>query len=653
MYTVTIENSGSKIGIDNPNSERYRLVDRQVSEEVNSIPAFSFKIYPNNIGYNSLTGLSTKVTVHDTRTDKDIFIGRVLTVAASMDEEGKICKNVTCEGDLGYLCDTLQESRTFSSGTTSTIIMKSLIDEHNEQVDADKQFTVGECWLTGLPSSTAIDWCTTLEAAKTLLIDTIGGEIRVRCEDGVRYLDFSQRFGNKSETSIKVAVNMKSITQTKDPTGVITRLIPLGGTKSNGKRLTIAASGKSSGSIYIDNEELQKQYGIIVGKVIYDDIVGEGSDEQAAALKLYNKALTYMESMSQEKRQYEITALDLSSIDSSFEEFKLGYLYDVQNSLMDINEELRIIKRTLNLDEPYKSSLTFGDKFETLTGLASKKDNTEALISNAKEEIRKTMQSTVDYITGGNGGYVVQKFNSDGQPIATVYTDNLDFAKAKEMLTINNRGILGTTDGGTTYNTAIDIRGNINASAITAGILSGISIVCNNATITGGKINMKTSAESNDDISLSYNEWSINLSPLQMVLYNSSTGCEVKAQAGGIFLSIDGTERCVYHQRGLRYANSSGKEQFYIDSENGSIVAKDSSGKKIFYFDGGNRSFNIYNEKEKRVLLMDGINYGISTYDQKENRTSFIDGESGNIYCNGFFKKVDPTSDNSGFIEIT
>jgi hypothetical protein len=164
---------------------------------------------------------------------------------------------------------------------------------------------------------------------------------------------------------------------------------------------------------------------------------------------------------------------------------------------------------------------------------------------------------------------------------------------------------------------------------------------------------MKTSAESNDDISLSYNEWSINLSPLQMVLYNSSTGCEVKAQAGGIFLSIDGTERCVYHQRGLRYANSSGKEQFYIDSENGSIVAKDSSGKKIFYFDGGNRSFNIYNEKEKRVLLMDGINYGISTYDQKENRTSFIDGESGNIYCNGFFKKVDPTSDNSGFIEIT
>ena len=210
-----------------------------------------------------------------------------------------------------------------------------------------------------------------------------------------------------------------------------------------------------------------------------------------------------MDTVNKELRQYQSTALDLSKIDNDFEEFEVGNRHDVVNKLLGIDEELRIIKRVLSLDEPHKPVLTFGDKFETLTGFTAKQSKqTAQMIKQSSQEIRNSMQSTVDYITGGNGGYVVQKFNEVGQPIATWYTDNLDTSQANEMLIINNRGILGSTDGGKTYNTAIDIRGNINASMINAGILQGIKIICNDATITGGSINIETSGEEQSIITL-------------------------------------------------------------------------------------------------------------------------------------------------------
>lgn len=539
MYKITLDNGGEKTIIHDGKSDdiTLRIKNGQIAEEINTIPTLTFAIYPNNPGYDKLEGMYTKIMAKDINKSSEIFSGRVLTIANSMDAQGKICKTVTCKGDMDYLCDSVQLHHKYVSGSLSTDVLDSLIDTHNDFVDSDKQFARGQCQLMGLPEAIEIENVTTLEAIKTLMVDTFGGEITVRNENGVHYIDFADRFGKISSTEIKLAVNMKSITQTKDPTSVVTRLIPLGGKMSNGNRLTIAPAAVSSGKNYIDNTELVNKYGIICGTVIYEDIVGEGATISAAATELYNKAKSYMENANKELKQYQITALDLSKINGDFEEFELGNRHAVKNRLMGINEELRIIKRTLNLDEPHKSALTFGDKFETLTGFTAKQSKqTAQMIKKSSQDIRNSMQSTVDYITGGNGGYVVQKFNTAGQPIATWYTDNLDASQAKEMLIINNRGILGSTDGGKTYNTAIDIRGNINASMITAGILQGIAIICNNATITGGKINITTGADDFSAITLQYQKWKSEQSPTKIKLYNAETGSGLLATATGVYL---------------------------------------------------------------------------------------------------------------------
>lgn len=107
------------------------------------------------------------------------------------------------------------------------------------------------------------------------------------------------------------------------------------------------------------------------------------------------------------------------------------------------------------------------------------------MIANAKNETQMVMQESIDYINGAKGGYVITQFNADGQPIATLYTDNLDPKFANNVIKINQNGILGTNNGREgVYKTAITNDGRINASQILTGILSAIVVQSTNYSAT-------------------------------------------------------------------------------------------------------------------------------------------------------------------------
>ena len=72
MYTVTIDNGGTitTINEDTVKNTSARIKGGRISEEINSIPSFSFTIYPNNPGYDLLEGLYTKIKVYNSKTQK-------------------------------------------------------------------------------------------------------------------------------------------------------------------------------------------------------------------------------------------------------------------------------------------------------------------------------------------------------------------------------------------------------------------------------------------------------------------------------------------------------------------------------------------------------------------------------------------------------
>lgn len=611
MFTVTITNGAESTII---HDEAERISGGKIAKAINSVDSFTFTIYPNNAGYDKLKPLATAVKVHDESTDEDIFIGRVLKCPDSMDDSGVICRKVTCEGRLGWLYDSVQPYMEYKSVGAQSLLA-AFLGEHNSQVDKSKRIEPGQVTISGSNNYTyAVNWVSTMDAIADKLIGVYGGEIQLRDKNGRVYLDYLDHIGHGTDTTIELAVNLKTISREVDETSVITRLYPLGAKlEDSDERLTIGKA--NGGKNYIEDAALVAKYGVISGTQTWDDVT--------LATNLLSKAKAYLKSANKAKTQYKITALDLSRIDMNFEQFELGCWYRVKNSLMGIDEDLRIIGITINLDSPQQSELTFGDKFETMTGfMTSKTQNLQSAIDNSEFRNRQVIDSKIDnatkLITGAEGGHVILDPSEKPERILIMDTADINTCKACIQLNKNGLGFWKSADGGSAkdgpYTNAWTIDGNLVASFITALTLTGLQI--NNGTGTfaveadgtvtakaltmlGGAIRIETGSQNDSVIKLSYKEWTLELSPLQWVLKNSTIGGRIACQAGA-FNAFWNDELKVH-----------------INSNSGDIRT----------YAGGKASF-----------FLDTNNHSVSLYDENEERTIYLEGNTGTVYAKNFQK---------------
>lgn len=603
MHTVTITNGIEKTTIHSDNLDR--ISGGKIVKAVNAVDSFTFTIYPDNAGYDKLKPLTTSITVTDDSTGKDVFIGRVLKCPDSMDEQGLICKSVTCEGRLGWLYDSVQPYAEYKMVGVRTVLA-SFISKHNAQVGDDKHISVGQVTVTAENNYTySVNWVSTMDAISEQLVGKFGGEIQLRDQDGKVYIDYLEHIGHGTDTRIELAVNLKTISREVDETSVITRLYPLGAKLTDSeKRLTIGSV--NGGKDYIEDSALVAKYGVISGTQTWDDVT------QASILK--TKATAYLKNANKAKKQYKITAVDLSTIDMNFEQFELGCWYRVVNPLMGIDEDLRIIGITINLDSPEQSELTFGDKFETMTGfMTAKTKSLQTAIDNSEFRNRQVIDSKIEnatkLITGAEGGHVILDPSEKPQRILIMDTADINTCKACIQLNKNGLGFWKSSDGGSAktgpYTNAWTIDGNLVASFITALTLTGLKInngsgtfkvdengnvIANrlsskSATITGGSINIQTSSQNTSAIQLSHNEWTLKVSPSEIRIDNSTIGGHIVLQAGAM--------DCYWND----------ELKVNIDSNSGNIITYTDNGKQVFAMNTAERSFTICDENNKPTVV--------------------------------------------------
>ncbi len=594
MFIVTITNGAENTIIHSDGTDR--ISGGKVAKSINAVDSFSFTIYPNNAGYNFLKPLTTAVKVYDENIGKDIFIGRVLKCPDSMDERGLICRKVTCEGRLGWLYDSVQPYIEYKMVGISTVL-SSFLSKHNAQVGADKRIELGQVTVTASNNYTyTANWDKTMDVIADKLIGKFGGEIQLRDKDGKVYIDYLEHIGHGTDTTIELAVNLKTISREVDETAVITRLYPLGAKLTDSeKRLTIGTV--NGGKDYIEDSSLVAKYGIISGTQIWDGVT--------LASNLLSKGKEYLKSVNRAKVQYQITALDLSRIDKHIEQFELGCWYRVKNSLMGIDEDLRIVGISIDLDNPQASQLTFGDRFETLSGfMTAKTQSLQSAIDNSEFRNRKVIDSKIEnatkLITGAEGGHVI--LDPSEKPQRILIMDTADINTCKSCIQLNYKGLgfwtpelakkAGQADGGSAkdgpYTNAWTIDGNLVASFITALTLTGLKInngsgtfsvsedgtvVANrlsskSADITGGTINLQTSGETTSAIQLSHNEWTVRISPLEIRIDNASISGHVVIQAGAVF------------------GYNGERQTFTLSTEDGSLTLYDENSKPAIFCHG-------------------------------------------------------------------
>ena len=140
---------------------------------------------PTNVGYDYVVRMVTDISVR--KNDEEIWAGRVLS------EEKDFWNNrkLTCEGELAFFNDSTQPPAEYHDITVRGFL-NALVGIHNAKVDTNRQFTVGIVTVVD-PNDSLYRYTNyekTIECINDKLLDRLGGHLRVRKENGVRYLRF-------------------------------------------------------------------------------------------------------------------------------------------------------------------------------------------------------------------------------------------------------------------------------------------------------------------------------------------------------------------------------------------------------------------------------------------------------------------------------
>lgn len=362
MYTMKADG----VVFYDPSSDDMALhvLSPKAKYELNKAGALEFTMLPGNVLYDGLHKLKTIVTLE--QDGEVIFIGRVLETETDLYNQ----KKVYCEGELAYLLDSMQRPYEYDGSAKEYLPM--LIENHNADVEEHKQFTVG--LMTALTDEDTVkveseNYANTLEEIKSLLLNEFNGYLRIRYEDGIRYLDYVDKFDQPCSQEINFGVNLVDIESNVNAQDVCSVLIPLGRSKK-GKYTSVAKV--NDGKDYIENAELIAKYGRIVKSYTWDEV-----DDPEELLELGQK---HMERM-QAETTLTITAVDLRTVGADVDGIRLGDTVKLVSAPHGLDKEDVCTKIDLDIENPEKSEYTFGLPMETLTdsnASASRKNRRES-----------------------------------------------------------------------------------------------------------------------------------------------------------------------------------------------------------------------------------------------------------------------------------
>lgn len=501
MYKVSIVNGDDEIIINEVSTNKHapRILGT-VKLGINTIDSFTFKIFFDNPGYNKIKPYATIVKVYNTLKNKYEFIGRPITPSKQMESSGVFYKEYICESVKGFMYDSMQKYKEWHN-VTPRAYLEYLVEYHNNQVEDDyKKFRVGA--VTVKDSNDSLYRYTSYESTyKNInddLVNPLAGELVVRYGDGEApwTLDLLEKFGEKSETKIKMGINMDSISEKVDFTNFGTRIIPLGAKiktsdesgneKETEERVTIESV--NDGKMYIDLPELIEKYGIIEKIVSFDDVT--------LPENLIKKGKEYAEAMILTVSN-SITAYDLSLAGYDYDSFEIGNYYRVEHEGLDIDYDVRLIEKQISIESPEASSLTFGDHgFDFKSFFRLKADSMNKVISGMISDIKKipdnvlkqAQTNATELIKMCTSGNVVFHLNEKMKPYEILIMDTDDITTAKNVWRWNVNGFGFSSEGyNGTYKTAITMDGAFVADFITTGILSADLI--RGGTFTAGGYN--------------------------------------------------------------------------------------------------------------------------------------------------------------------
>lgn len=461
-------------------TDEYKATEINLTEQVNTTNSLAFTLPTTNPNKDTPQKLIPGIELWED--DVLVFEGRVLYT----DDDIVGNRTFTCEGSLAYLLDSIVRPNT-TQDTTIREYLTNLITQHNSQVEESKQFQVGTVTVTNSTDNVYRidnDYANTLTVIQEKLVNRLGGYLRVRLLNGVRYLDYLESYDTLSNQKIEFKKNILDLSNHISAENVITALIPLGA-KDEASGLPLTIESVNDGKDYIYDQTAVNLFGWIYGTQTWNDVT--------LAQNLLAKAEEALEANIEGSVSISITAFDMSLVDADIDKIYLGDSVEVVSQPHDLDKYFIVKKREKKYMNPADSSITLDTVIARNTDQVTSTDKTlqEAVSVSIPNQIQQIIDYQTQLILGGKGGYVVFGMNDEGQPEEIFIMDQPTTDAAVNIIRMNRNGI-GFSNSGINgpYTSAWTINGKFSANFIATGELIGITIRGN--TIIGGTISGTT-----------------------------------------------------------------------------------------------------------------------------------------------------------------
>ena len=507
------------------NADKTSVLNPTVTLEANKAGSLKFTMLPDHPMYGQIVMRSSIFEVY--QNGQLIFEG----VPTSETSDFYNRKTVVCEGELGYLNDSIQRQAVYNNETVASLLGK-YIAVHNAQADAGKQFTVGTVTVSGGSSIYRYtNYANTMTEISEDLVDNFGGFLRVRHSGGVRYLDYLADSPRTSSQIVRIGSNLVDLSQNLDALDICTVLIPLGAKTGTQviqgleERLTIKSV--NSNKDYLVGTA-QATYGSIWRTQIWDDVT--------TASNLKTKGQNYLSDAQWANLVISATAIDLGLTDEDVQQFQILDMIRVLSEPHGIDRYFMLKKLQINLDHPAETQITLGQ--ETKLSLSARTAQNGATIEREITQISvdaaETARSILENATGGNIYFV---YDSDGVCTEMRIMNTNDPATATKWWVYNING-WGYRDENGVYTAAATMDGTIYANLIKAGTLDGVEIIGKQGSIGGWGMTAEQLGKSGSITPHTYT--SLELAVITNVLSDSPTITEEQALAQYPQCDVDG-----------------------------------------------------------------------------------------------------------------
>ena len=391
-----------------PSQPNEKIFNPVLDMEVNRAGSLTFDIYPNNPLYSSITNPLAEFIVRDADDDDlELWRGRLYEITDGFYKN----KNVTIEGELAYLQDSLQVPAEFKNVTPKEYL-SALLKVHNKKMPAYKQFQLGRVTVTDDHSADQITKrvnkgsYTTSYSDKTFdkissLISSVGGHLEIRWENGVRYLDYLKDYEKSTTQVIQFGVNLLDFSARWNISDLATVLVPIGASTTttddsgNSETANTMVSSVNNGSPYILNQTAMDQYGRREQSVTFSGII-----DPTVLLAVGKKWLTDMQF---DNMVLEINAVDLAILTENTEPLRFLQKVHAVSEPHGMDKYFPVTKIKLVIDDPSKNVYTMSTTAKPVktmsTAITDHDQDIEDALSGLSDEIADIRKQVASYQT--------------------------------------------------------------------------------------------------------------------------------------------------------------------------------------------------------------------------------------------------------------